>query len=27
VCKDIRLKIARLLWYDAYEWTNSLEGL
>jgi hypothetical protein len=27
VCKDIRLLIARLLWYDAYEWTNSLDGL
>jgi hypothetical protein len=27
VCKDIRLKIAGLLWYDAYEWTNSLENL
>ena len=27
VCKDIRLLIARLLWYDAYEWTNSLENL
>jgi hypothetical protein len=27
VCKDIRLLIARLLWYEAYEWTNSLEGL
>jgi hypothetical protein len=27
LCKDIRLLIARLLWYDAYEWTNSLDGL
>ena len=27
VCKDIRLLIARLLWYEAYEWTNSLDGL